>query len=188
MIPTIFFISLKASLFGGWIPIVLLMCIQMVMMSVVKEGGKRAVDTSWYTKKDKAFASWTFILQGAMILLGIFLPFKTETPWFTVGLVIFILGALMMVWAFLSYGKAPLDKVVTGGIYKISRNPMYTSFIIGVIGATVATASLWMLILLILFVIATHGVILGEERYCSETYGESYLKYKKATPRYFLLF
>ena len=86
MIPTNFFISLKASLFGGWIPIVLLMCIQMVMMSVVKEGGKRAVDTSWYTKKDKAFASWTFILQGAMILRGIFLPFKTETPWFTVGL------------------------------------------------------------------------------------------------------
>lgn len=49
----------------------------------------------------------------------------------------------MMVWAFLSYGKAPLDKAVTGGIYRISRNPMYTSFIIGVIGATVATASAW---------------------------------------------
>ncbi len=183
-----FFTTLKASLLGGWIPIVLLMCIQMVMMSAVKEGGKRAVDTSWYNKKDKAFASWTFILQGAMILLGTFLPLKTGTPWFTVGLVIFVLGALMMVWAFLSYGKASLDKPVTGGIYKVSRNPMYTSFIIGVLGATVATSSLWMLILLVLFVIATHGVILGEERYCAETYGEPYLKYKEATPRYFLFF
>ncbi len=62
-----FFTTLKASLLGGWIPIVLLVCIQMVMVSAVKEGGKRAVDTSWYNKKDKAFASWTFILQGAMI-------------------------------------------------------------------------------------------------------------------------
>ncbi len=164
------------------------MAIQMVMMSVVKEGGKRAVDTSWYTKKDKAFANWTFILQGAMILLGIFLPLKTGTPWFTVGLVIFILGALMMVWAFLSYGKTPLDETVTGGIYRISRNPMYTSFILGVVGATVASASLWLLILLVLFIVATHGVILGEERYCAETYGEPYLKYKMATPRYLLFF
>ena len=183
-----FFTTLKASLFGGWIPIVLLMCIQMVMMSIVTEGGKRAVDPSWYTKKDKVFANWTFILQGAMILLGIFLPFKTGTIWFTVGLIIFILGALMMIWAFLSYGKTPLNQMVTDGIYKISRNPMYTSFIIGVIGATVATASLWMFILLILFIIATHGIILGEERYCANIYGESYLKYKKSTPRYFLFF
>jgi len=183
-----FFTALKASLSGGWIPVVLMMCIQMVMMSIVKEGGRRAVDTSWYTKKDKCFANWTFILQGAMILLGIFLPLKTGTAWFTVGLVIFILGALMMAWAFLSYGKTPLDETVTRGIYKISRNPMYVSFIIGMVGATIATASLWMLILLILYIIATHGIILGEKRYCTETYGESYLEYKKATPRYFLFF
>ncbi len=183
-----FFTTLRPSVFGAWIPVLLMMTIQMVMMSVVKEGGKRAVDTSWYTKKDKACANWTFILQGAMVLLGIFLPLKTGTPWFTVGLVIFILGALMMVWAFLSYGKTPLDETVTGGIYKISRNPMYTSFILGVIGATLATASLWLFILLVLFAVATHGVILGEERYCAETYGDPYLKYKKATPRYLLFF
>lgn len=183
-----FFTTLKATLTGAWIPILLLMCIQMIMMSVVKEGGKRAVDTSWYTKKDKAFANWTFILQGAMILLGVFLPFKIGTLWFIVGLVIFILGVLMMIWSFMSYGKTPLNETVTGGIYKISRNPMYVSFTLGVIGATVATASLWLLILLILFIVATHGVILGEERYCTETYGEPYLKYKNATPRYLLFF
>lgn len=45
----VFFTTLKATLAGAWIPILLLMCIQMIMMSVVKEGGKRAVDTSWYT-------------------------------------------------------------------------------------------------------------------------------------------
>jgi len=183
-----FFTTFKASLFGGWIPVVLIMCVQFVMMAIMREGGKRAVDTSWYTNKDKVFAKCTSILQMAMILLGIFLPFKTGTSWFTVGFVIFIIGVLMMVWAFLSYGKTPSGEAVTGGIYKISRNPMYTAFIIGVLGATVATASLWMLILLVLFIIATHGIILGEERYCAATYGESYLEYKKATPRYFLFF
>lgn len=183
-----FFTTLKLSLFGAWIPVLLLMIILMVMMSIVKEGGKRAVDTSWYTKKEKACANWTFILQGAMILLGIFLPLKTGTFWFTVGLVIYIIGALMMVWAFLSYGKAPLDKTVTGGIYRISRNPMYTFYSICIIGTIIASASLWLLILFIPFVLATHRVILGEERYCAETYGEPYMKYKKSTPRYLLFF
>ena len=58
-----FFTTLKPSLFGAWIPVLLLMIIQMVMMSVVREGGKRAVDTSWYTKKEKAYANWTFVRQ-----------------------------------------------------------------------------------------------------------------------------
>ncbi len=180
--------TLKASFFGAWIPVVLLMCIQMLMMSLLREGGRRAVDTSWYTPKEKSYANWSFILQGAMILLGIFVPLRTGTGWFTAGCILFVLGALMMVWAFQSYGKAPMDQTVTGGIYRLSRNPMYAAFIIGAIGAAVAGASLWMLVLVILFSLATHGVILGEERYCAARYGDAYLKYKQSVPRYFLFF
>lgn len=52
----------------------------------------------------------------------------------------------MIPMSFFTTLKASLDKPVTGGIYKVSRNPMYT------------------------------------ERYCAETYGEPYLKYKEAHP------
>jgi protein-S-isoprenylcysteine O-methyltransferase Ste14 len=33
--------------------------------------------------------------------------------------------------------------------------------------------------------LAMHGIILGEERYCTETYGDEYLNYKKQVARYF---
>ena len=47
------FTTLKTTLTRTWIPILLLICIQMVMMSLAKEGGKCAAATSWYTKKDR---------------------------------------------------------------------------------------------------------------------------------------
>jgi protein-S-isoprenylcysteine O-methyltransferase Ste14 len=36
--------------------------------------------------------------------------------------------------------------------------------------------------------VLTHFIILEEERWCSTTYGESYVQYKRKVPRYFLFF
>ena len=37
------------------------------------------------------------------------------------------------------------------------------------------------------FMVYTHLIVLGEERYCEATYGDEYRTYKARTPRYFLL-
>ena len=39
-----------------------------------------------------------------------------------------------------------------------------------------------------LYALLNHYTILSEEKYCSEKYGESYLKYTQNVPRYFLFF
>ena len=55
------------------------------------------------------------------------------------------------------------------------------------LGVCIATASLWLLLVTIASIVATHLVILGEERYCLATYGQEYEEYKARTPRYLLI-
>ena len=55
------------------------------------------------------------------------------------------------------------------------------------LGVCIASASLWLLLVTIASIVATHFVILGEERYCLATYGQEYREYKARTPRYFLI-
>ena len=180
-----FFTTLKFSWLNSWIPTVFLLIIQFIFMGIYKEGGKRAVDTSWYDKKAKNYAVFNTVMQFVVIILGFFVPFKCCTFWFWIGMVIYLIAFVCFIWSFYSYGTADIGKVITKGIYKHSRNPMYATFNLGMIGVCVATASLWLLIATLVFAWATHLVVLCEEKYCEKTYGESYLKYKQSVARYF---
>ena len=102
--------------------------------------------------------------------------------------VVYVLSLALFVRAFHSYVATPAGKTIKGGVYRWSRNPMYFFFFTGMLGVCIASASLWILLVMIPFIIATHFLILGEERYCEETYGEEYREYKAKTPRYFLFF
>ena len=59
-------------------------------------------------------------------------------------------------------------------------------FFTSMLGTSIACASLWLLLVTVPFGIAMHFTILGEERYCEQTYGKEYLEYKANTPRYLL--
>ena len=144
------------------------------------------MDTSWYSARDKVNAFVSTILQIALLVISIFVPLKFGTVWFAVGTIIFAMSLMAFVWAFHSYVATPAGKTIKGGIYRWSRNPMYFFFFTGMLGVCIASASLWMLLALIPFIIATHFIVLGEERYCEETYGEEYREYKAKTPRYFV--
>ena len=48
-----FFTTLQAGWLNAWIPSFGMVLIQFIYMAIFREGGKRAVDTSWYTAKDK---------------------------------------------------------------------------------------------------------------------------------------
>lgn len=185
---TSFFTTLQAGWLNAWIPSFGMVLIQFIYMAIFKEGGKRAVDKSWYTSKDKTNATASAILQIILLILSVFVPLKFGTMWFVVGSLVFLLSLVSFLSAFHSYASAPADKPIKKGIYRWSRNPMYFFFFTGMTGTCIASASLWLLIVLIPFIIATHFIILGEERYCTETYGMEYIEYKMHTPRYLLFF
>jgi protein-S-isoprenylcysteine O-methyltransferase Ste14 len=76
-------------------------------------------------------------------------------------------------------------KIVTTGAFRFSRNPTYLSLTLLLIGIAFAISSLWVLVSVIPAVVATQwGVILREERYLKEKFGEGYSSYASKVRRW----
>ncbi|OAM26255.1 hypothetical protein A7P98_04870 [Eikenella sp. NML080894] len=181
-----FFTTLEPSLVGAWIPSFAMVLIQFVYMFIYKEVGRRATDTSWYGAEDRRNAIISTLLQVVLLILSVFVPLKAGTVWFWIGSVIYVAAFAGFIKAFYDYAAASVDKAAQGGIYRLSRNPMYLFFFLGMAGVCIASVSLWLLIVLVPFVLYNHLLVLSEERYCEQIYGQEYLEYKHKTPRYFL--
>lgn len=79
----------------------------------------------------------------------------------------------------------PSVALVTEGIFKWLRNPMYVGGTFVLAGLSVLLASDWMLVMTIIFVPMIHfGVVRREERYLSAKFGTPYLQYMNTVPRY----
>jgi protein-S-isoprenylcysteine O-methyltransferase Ste14 len=121
-----------------------------------------------------------------------------------VGLVILVAGVLIYLWAAVSFlmrgkgtpaiwftkpisfiiGEEPI-KVVSSGLYKYSRNPMYIGVITTVLGQGIYfqySNVLWYA--LSLFIIFNLVIVLIEEPHLEEKFGEQYKSYKKKTRRW----
>lgn len=173
-----------------YIWILFMIIVQFIAMFLAKDAGKRAVDTSWYGKKEKTLMFWNFLFQFLLIGVSFFVPVHYGRSWlFATGTLLYILSFAGFVAAFHAYGTTPLNETVTRGVYRISRNPQYFFYNMSLVAVFLMTGcSLWILLPSALFIIAAHLIILCEEKYCERTYGENYVGYKKRTPRYFLFF
>jgi protein-S-isoprenylcysteine O-methyltransferase Ste14 len=75
--------------------------------------------------------------------------------------------------------------IVTTGAFRFSRNPTYLSLTLLLIGIAFAISSLWVLVSVIPAVVATQwGVILREERYLKEKFGDGYSRYASKVRRW----
>ena len=72
----------------------------------------------------------------------------------------------------------------TTGIYKMSRNPMYSSFIFMNTATFLFLPSLLLLIIMVYGMIVHHFIILGEEKYLENEFGDKFRAYKARVPRY----
>lgn len=136
-----------------------------------------------------------------MVMLGIvvhwifdwFLPLSMGQVWGVLGLVL-LWGAYQNIkWCFRLFSAAktntnttkPALTIVEKGPYRISRNPMYLSYLVGYTGLILLMDSPIMFIVLLYFVYAmTKIVIEPEEAYLERTFGEDYLSYKKTRRRW----
>lgn len=79
----------------------------------------------------------------------------------------------------------PTAALVTHGIFRSMRNPMYVGVLLILAGLSALLASDWMLVLTILLAPVLHyGVVLREERYLTAKFGEPYRAYLTTVPRY----
>ena len=156
----------------------------------VSLAGKRVSQRTGHPTDMKRSQSDRRVGRAAMVtwliatIYSIFLPLQLGTIWFYVGLGVFLSGLIILIIATLNFARSPLDKPITGGLYRYSRHPMYLSMLFIYIGTSLASAS-WLFLLL---TIATFAMIRPEmaleERYCLEKYGDAYRKYMDKTPRW----
>jgi len=79
----------------------------------------------------------------------------------------------------------PASALVTGGVFRWLRNPMYVGIMLFLAGLAVALASDWTLVMTVVFAVVIHyGVVKREERYLAAKFGEPYRRYLETVPRY----
>jgi protein-S-isoprenylcysteine O-methyltransferase Ste14 len=83
------------------------------------------------------------------------------------------------------YPNQPASRLVTTGLYRFTRNPMYLGLVVAYLGMVLLTNLLWPLLLLpaVLFVLTTL-VIRREERYLADEFGTEYQQYCQRVGRW----
>ncbi len=121
-----------------------------------------------------------------MLLLG-----SGTTLW--PGLILMLLGVAIIVQgrrALLTAGTnvdpmLPTTAIVASGPFRFSRNPLYVGLTLVYLGLTVLFNTWWGVFLLVPVLIVMHlGVILREERYLEQKFGETYRQYCSKVRRY----
>jgi protein-S-isoprenylcysteine O-methyltransferase Ste14 len=110
-------------------------------------------------------------------------------------------GALLMLWGYAQYrlvgryrvrlggggpglSGAPPERLVEGGIYAWTRNPMYLGHIIYMIGVAVLLQSWLGALIAAARAVWFHFRVLRDERGLAERFGEPYLTYTKRVKRW----
>ena len=76
------------------------------------------------------------------------------------------------------------DKLVTQGMFAISRNPIYVCFLMFFAGFFLIHCNIVIAVAIVLFSLAIHRQILREEKFLTSHYGEEYEEYRKKVRRY----
>lgn len=76
--------------------------------------------------------------------------------------------------------------LIISGIFKITRNPYFLSYILLFLAYILLVANVLILISSLLSFISIHKMIMKEEKYLEALHGAKYLDYKKNVPRYLL--
>ena len=174
-----------------------------VLGAFLSKGGKHAMGKPtiyplfFYTGKFLLFGIWALFA-----VVAVFPQYRNSVPFliqeFTpevqklMAIVLLIPANLIIVPAYLSMGMVthiglPTGKheLRTSGIYHFSRNPMYASFIFLNTATFLFLPSILLLVVMIYGMVVHHFIILGEEKFLEQEFGEEYRQYKTKVSRYF---
>ena len=78
----------------------------------------------------------------------------------------------------------PATALVTGGIYRLTRNPIYAGAVAGTAGLGLLLDNCWLLVLLVpMIAVLRYGVIAREEAYLEGKFGQAYRDYRARVRR-----
>lgn len=143
----------------------------------------------FYSGKVLGYVTWIIEL---LLLMGLDIIDRTICCYNNyVSFVFLIVGLLFTVFSLINLGSStrfglPTEKTEfkTNGLYKISRNPMYVGFDLLTISSMIYTLNIWVIALGIYSIVIYHLIILGEERFLKNRFGEQYTAYMLKIRRY----
>jgi protein-S-isoprenylcysteine O-methyltransferase Ste14 len=127
---------------------------------------------------------------GTGILLDVFVPWSLPWPaWIGHGCGWPLLLASLWLGASAVRAAAGVDlerpnQLIQRGPYAHGRNPMYVAWTLGYVGAALVAGTAWPLPLLPVALVATHVVVIREERSLERRFGAAYRSYKTSVRRY----
>jgi len=170
---------------SGFILLLPILIIRFGLLKLLnKEGTNRAIFTPPLKGIEKP-AYWINILSIlAMSIILLFSRISLISTLNIIGLTVSIIGIIFYGISIIQFAKPNENGLNIRGLYSLSRNPIYVAFFLYFVGCCLLTNSLLLFVVLVIFQISEHFLILSEERWCIEEFGEDYTNYKSKVRRY----
>jgi len=135
---------------------------------------------------------------AAVQFLSVVIPYGILTPYplsgfvRLAGLILTVAGNIFFIAAMVEmknnwragFSTDQNTELVTGGIYRISRNPAFVGFDLVYVGCALLYPNIINIAVTLIALALFHMQILGEEKFMAVEFGESYLSYKGNVRRY----
>jgi protein-S-isoprenylcysteine O-methyltransferase Ste14 len=149
---------------------------------------------SWWQIFEVVFGIPLLVAIALQLVVPISLPRGSLTPALIPGgALLSVVGVSLAVLArreFAQYGQPtdpglPTSKIISTGVFSISRNPLYLGGVFTLAGISLAFNLPWVLILLLPSIVACHCILIApEERYLAAKFGEQYWMYTAIVHRW----
>ncbi len=172
--------AFEIDLWNAWMFMAIFIVYVFIVSAIFRRTGERVA----HGKESRKITTLLAPVALIMLIYSIFLPLERGTGWFYAGAVVCLVG---FIFAFLSRADAdtaPEGEPFTGGIYRLSRHPLYMGFFLVFLGIGIACASWLFIVLSVIYLVLAHIVTITEESSTLEKYGDSYRKYVERTPRW----
>ena len=129
---------------------------------------------------------------GLPIWSALIRPFWSSLAPGWAGLILCIAAVVGFALALASFGDSfrvgidenKPDKLITAGVFAVSRNPIYVCFLSFFAGLFLIHRNIVIAVATVLFALAIHRQVLREERFLASHYGGEYEEYCKKVRRY----
>jgi protein-S-isoprenylcysteine O-methyltransferase Ste14 len=178
--------------------IVLLVGMVLTRTLLLKRRGIKAMKFGDIDKKDFLIPPFAFFYFYTVFAATFHLPSVSTQEFFHseviswIGVLLCLVGLSLLLWSLVSFGRSfrvgidsdHPDRLITGGIFAYSRNPIYVAFALTLIGQFLIFSNWILLVYIGAAIWLFHRQVLREEEYLKRHYGQEYSEYCHRVRRY----
>lgn len=160
---------------------------------MVRRMSKDVAHKRWWQTFEVVFGIPFLAAIVLQLAVPLSLPRAFLAPVVLGGAALIIVGTVLVVLArreFAQHGQPtepgrPTGKLVTTGVFSVSRNPLYLGGICMLVGIALAVNLPWVFLLLLPALVAGHYILIApEERYLAAKFGQDYTLYAASVHRW----